>query len=415
MLTYFPTPYPDEWWYSVLCRYYAASGIKEHSIVKEQLFTGNKGAYMGVLFPNGTIAKVIDQLPKEIFNTREIILKNTPFLYYTRMHPIKERLAMLDALCRGENVQLTHLWRSFRKISWRPRYCPACVAEDTSCYGEPYWHVDHQIPLMSVCTKHHCRLHQLDLDKPYPALNQQFFPLAEIKIREEEKAYLSWEEEISSTVWEYWKLPLSVGPTEHNNLVQLLKDRGYMTIYCQGTVSLDPKKLYTDLCGFYGDEMVRQCFGSALDASMIKRIIQWEQLLPERYILLQTMIGAPTEVVFRKEALPDRIREQLVYMAAEQLFCTMKQVAERLHVRPYELNTLIRYYEMEPFWVPVEKRKHEIPRTALIRCSVEQDEFDRISRKSKEMGYQAVGPYVLDCVRYVMGQSDSGKELEFPQ
>ena len=161
--------------------------------------------------------------------------------------------------------------------------------------------------------------------------------------------------------------------------------------------------------------MVKQCFGNALDASMVNRMIHWKQLLPDRYILLQTMIGASTEVVFHEEALPDQIREQLDYMAAEKLFCTMKQVAEGLHVKPYELNTLIRYYKMEPFWVPVEKRKYEIPRTALIRCSVEQDEFDRISQKSKEMGYQAVGPYVLDCVRYVMGQNDSGKELELPQ
>ena len=35
MLTWFPSPYPDELFYSVLCRYYLSSGIKEHYLVKE--------------------------------------------------------------------------------------------------------------------------------------------------------------------------------------------------------------------------------------------------------------------------------------------------------------------------------------------------------------------------------------------
>ena len=41
MLTWFPSPYPDELFYSVLCRYYLSSGIKEHYLVKKQLF-GNR-------------------------------------------------------------------------------------------------------------------------------------------------------------------------------------------------------------------------------------------------------------------------------------------------------------------------------------------------------------------------------------
>lgn len=403
MLTYFPTPYPEEWWYSVLCRYYVSTGIREHSIVKEQLFAGNKGAHMGVVFPNNTVAKVIDQLPSGTFDIKEIILHHTPFLYYVRMYPEKERIAMLDALCKGETVlQLTHLWKSFQRAVWTPRYCPCCVEEDRKRYGEPYWHTDHQIPLMSVCTKHRCRLQQLDMEKAYPTLNQQFLPLAEVVVKNTVTEYQPWEDMISGLVRTYWKLPLSVGPTEHNNLVQLLKDNGYMTIYRQGTISLDPQKLYTDLCAFYGAEIVERCFGHALDAVMVNRIVKWKQLLPDRYILLQAMIGAATEVVFGEEALPDQLHQQLMLMAAEGIFCTMKQVAERIGVKPYELNTLLRCYGMEPFWIPPEKRKYPTPRTALIRCSVGQEEYERIRKRSKEMGYQTVGAYVLDCVRYVM-------------
>lgn len=402
MLTYFLTPYPNEWWVSVTARFFARSGIREHSIVKEQLFGGNSGAHMGTVFPNGTVAKVIEQLPKGLFDIKEIILHHTPFLYYTRMYPLAERRGMLEALCNGETVQLTHLWRSFHRSSWRPRYCPVCASEERERYGEPYWHTDHQIPLMSVCIKHHCRLQQMELDAPYPALNQRFYPLADVRMQDAVTDYPAWEEQVSKTVWEYWKLPLSVGITEHNNLAQHLMNHGYRAIYRQGNLSLDPQKLYTDLVAFYGQEMVEQHFGKNLDASMVNRLVHWKQLLPDRYILLQVMAGVPTSMVFDETPTPDSLKEQLVQMAEKGSFCTIKQVAEELGVKRYELNTLLRYYGIEQFWMPPTKGKSMQAKSALIRCTLEQEELDRIEQASKALGYRCVGAFVLDCVRYVM-------------
>ncbi|MBR1752184.1 MAG: TniQ family protein [Ruminococcus sp.] len=40
----------------------------------------------------------------------------------------------------------------------RLRYCPVCAADDREKYGETYWHRVHQIPEISVCAKHRCRL-----------------------------------------------------------------------------------------------------------------------------------------------------------------------------------------------------------------------------------------------------------------
>lgn len=51
MLTWFPTPYPDEMFYSLLCRYYISTGIKEHVIVKRQLFGEQEGIKMATLYP----------------------------------------------------------------------------------------------------------------------------------------------------------------------------------------------------------------------------------------------------------------------------------------------------------------------------------------------------------------------------
>jgi hypothetical protein len=39
-----------------------------------------------------------------------------------------------------------------------PHFCPVCVSEDYHRYGEPYWHRAHQLPNVTVCHKHHCKL-----------------------------------------------------------------------------------------------------------------------------------------------------------------------------------------------------------------------------------------------------------------
>ena len=415
MLTHFPTPYPDEWWYSVLCRYYVSTGASEPFIVKKQLFGGTGGAYMGTLFPNGTIARVLEQLPSDLFRIREVILHNTPFLYYTRMYPLEERMGMLESLCRGDTVQLTHLWKSCSRANWRPRYCPVCAAEDRQNYGEPYWHTDHQIPLMSVCTRHKCRLQQMELESLYPALNQRFYLLAAVPIREATGDYPEWEERVSRIVQEYWRLPITVGPTRHNNLVQLLHDKGYTVIHRQGRVTLDQKRIYRDLVGFYGAARVEESFGTTIDPGMIKRIIEWQQLLPDRYILLQAMVGGSTESIFREDPLPDQRKAQLQALAASGRFCTIKQVAGALQLKPYELNTLVRHYNIAPFWRPVEKAKGKQPRSAAIRVTMEQEELIRIEERGRQLGYRHTGAFALDCVRYVMeNKQDTEKKLLDP-
>lgn len=51
MLTYFPTPYPGEWWYSVLCRYHVRSGRTKHQTTVMELF-GRERVPLSSVFPN---------------------------------------------------------------------------------------------------------------------------------------------------------------------------------------------------------------------------------------------------------------------------------------------------------------------------------------------------------------------------
>jgi len=54
------------------------------------------------------------------------------------------------------------------------RYCPLCVAEDISNYGETYWHRKHQLPGYCYCTKHLTRI--VDSEIPIKLVANGFYP-----------------------------------------------------------------------------------------------------------------------------------------------------------------------------------------------------------------------------------------------
>ena len=112
MLTYFPMPYPAEWWYSVLCRYHVRSGnIKQQTTIRE-LFPGRITAAISSIFPNSTIRQVIEQLPSDWLLPEAVITQNTLFPYYTRFFLAEKKTALLEKACLGETPTITSLRRS---------------------------------------------------------------------------------------------------------------------------------------------------------------------------------------------------------------------------------------------------------------------------------------------------------------
>lgn len=54
-------------------------------------------------------------------------------------------------------------------------FCPVCAREDAMGYGVPYWHCEHQIPGVSICNRHRCRL-MSRLVPPSPHIAVEFYP-----------------------------------------------------------------------------------------------------------------------------------------------------------------------------------------------------------------------------------------------
>ena len=51
MLIHFPTPYPEETFYSVLCRYYISTGIREMATVDRVQIAAANGRWCGAKRP----------------------------------------------------------------------------------------------------------------------------------------------------------------------------------------------------------------------------------------------------------------------------------------------------------------------------------------------------------------------------
>jgi len=158
---FFPTPYPDECLYSILCRYCVRTGYTVLKPVQKLLFGGQQCLASSIFFP------IRLDLVKKWYGansgvTRKLIAeKHTMHPYMTIVYPDKFR-RQADAVINGADLPKTFdktgTQRSHRLWPKYLRYCPDCVRDDVAAYGETYWHRVHQLPAMMYCTKHHVRL-----------------------------------------------------------------------------------------------------------------------------------------------------------------------------------------------------------------------------------------------------------------
>ena len=385
MLTYFPAPYPGEWWYSVLCRYHVRSGNFKHQTTVRQLFENKVLAQMGALFPNSTILRVNNQLPQDAFQIRNCIVNNTLFPYFTRFYKYSEKEDMLSQIEKGKSIVTTSIRKFSDFQSWTPRYCPLCYQADRDRYGEAYWHVEHQISLAQICSKHHCRLVKSDINPTH--LSYAFFPLDAIKAIESPCAdILDLEYELSSVLLSYQRLPLEYGVTSgYNNLAITLANMGYEVVqrYSPHTI-LDAQRLYRDMIAHFGESLVKQAFGDEKSIPMINRLCKWEIRSPERFALLQCFSHLTQEAFFGPELEAIHKIKLLKYQDTQVVY-SRKQIAHEMGVTVAQLDTLIKKYGIKIRWQDEERKEDRPHKVTFTLNDIEMDLFKRVMR---EKGYK---------------------------
>lgn len=197
MLPYFPRPYPDELFFSRCARYAEWVGYPTMKAVFLDLF-GQAYQTLAIDFPRhldafiAALPSVYNETVDHLIEQATLLPFYAPFLPAPRVHALRQ-------LIQGQNSRVTSPgllgWlqnRSFR--SPYLRLCLACVEEEKTRYGEPYWHRVHQLPGVFWCPNHEQPLHRSQVtywDRLISAEQAQNDPLVPAEhVQTHERGYL---------------------------------------------------------------------------------------------------------------------------------------------------------------------------------------------------------------------------------
>lgn len=156
MLAYFPTPYPDELFYSLCARYAERMKFISERAIFVSLF--NTIRPTTPIFLPTQLNKLVEQLPPGSgWTVEQIIDEHSVVPYVTAFLP-QERVQRLRTILEqgglGNPRHIAGLQGRLVDLPAYLRYCPLCISEDKKQYSEAYWRRLHQIPGVLVCPVH---------------------------------------------------------------------------------------------------------------------------------------------------------------------------------------------------------------------------------------------------------------------
>lgn len=350
MISFFPVPYPNELWYSVIARYHKQCGTLSWQATIQHLFDGEKIVNVGSMYPNETIHRVLAQLPEGFLDARDIALNHTLLPFLMRFQPTEKKMGHLQEFLGGADMQPRYL-RATRKIKPRSlRYCPKCCLEDMENYGEAYWHREHQIGLMPLCPHHHCRL-QDEFIPNTRQLGAQYLPL-DGKHREKPDYHRKeYEFELTNTLYVYLIMPFENSPVkESDNLARAMENAGLLSEDSIRKQAFDTERLYAALMEKYGPEIVKLYFGDHITKAHALRQRHYNIYSAEEYALLTVLVGQGAGIIFTDDKVPLQLEERMKEMAASGILCSKESAARKLGIKADRLLPYARRFGIEPFW-----------------------------------------------------------------
>jgi len=177
LLPFFPSPYPDELFFSVCSRFHVRSCNDKTETTCLQLL-GCKTSRL-YDFPRG-LHVLGKRLPEETLNTVQQLVYGTtmfplykPFISSTIARMLYDYMVVDQVGCHAPTI---HNVLVVNKISLR--CCPACFYADLDLYGEAYWHRSHQVYGVRTCHKHREWLRQTHV------IGVELSPLTENMLRQ---------------------------------------------------------------------------------------------------------------------------------------------------------------------------------------------------------------------------------------
>lgn len=400
MLSYFPTPYPGELWYSVVARYHKHTGALSWQATMENLFGNTRDTDVGSFFPNGSIRKTLEQLPPGFLSTQEVALQHTLLPFLMRFQSKEKKDAIMESFLNGEDMRPRYL-RATRDIKPRSlRCCPVCVHEDIKTYGEAYWHREHQIGLMPLCPHHRCRL----LDVPIPTtrpLGAQYLSPVEPADDPDYQA-LDYEPALTDTLYAYLNMPYACAPNrEADNLARTMENAGLLTEDSIRKQAFDPDELYVALVDKYGPDLVGHYFGDRITKAHALRLRHYLIYSAEKYALLTVLLGQAPDVLFSPQPVPLKLEEQMREMAASRVVRDKAGIARLLGIKADRLLPYAKRFGIEPFWPQSGATKKTVERqTYTVTIHLSQAEMEQLDAFMASQGMTAYS----HALRYFMVQ-----------
>lgn len=389
MLTFFPTPYPDEWWYSVICRYYVHSSRQEQKNIVDELYDSGDGLTPhSVLIPNRTISNTIKKLPPGLLDFKHVLLEHTLFPYYTRFFSEEKIEEYFTALEKGNSMRIRNVVIRSMEGKEGLYYCPDCYREDIEKYGEPYWRRAHQIPSMSICLKHQRRLVTSEIR--LAELKKRLIPLASMPCQSIKAELPDWEIAFNHILLDFLEMPVSTRPTKnYNNLITALLISGYQSKIIKKRACLDYENIFADSCKIFGEETVRYFFRGDFCHSF-QGIDTWKAQSPEKYAMLAVLSGIDANILFGEELkYEDFFIENLKKLSEDGQKHTKKQAAELLNVNYQYIEYVVQKYGLTPFWQRRAKSRNE-----TLTFHLTGDEKKQITNDAKEAGFDSISEYI---------------------
>ena len=159
-LPLFPSPYPGESIYSLLCRYHVRSGNVNDWYTIGQLFGYNSSLGSTLLSPYH-LEKAREWLGSGAsISTETLLQKNTAFSLFS-LTAAENDLSRICDMISGKVESTTYpRWVQTRLVhsSGHLRYCPECATAQEKLYGEAYWQVLPQLDGVEYCPVHSARI-----------------------------------------------------------------------------------------------------------------------------------------------------------------------------------------------------------------------------------------------------------------
>lgn len=394
MLTYFPSPYPDEWWYSILCRYHVRSGHPKHATTISELYNGRPMVH-GRLVPGGDCTAVLSNLPPGVLSIDDVLANHTLLPYYTRFFQADKKRQVWDALRAGHGSGITSVRMQMPDGVEGLKYCPMCYQADTAQYGEPYWHSVHQIPLLPLCPIHKIQLVSVPIK--FARLSELFLPLISIRSSDSEKVKIApWMESLTGMIAAllYGDYAPTVG---YNNLRTALINAGYGMDKISKYQTLSVVKIQQAARRYYGTQIYEQYFAH-LSAAILSRLTKWQLSSPERYALIAVMIGLDADILFGPAIEPiDPLLAQLLQYRETGIIYGKNDLAIRMGIQPKQLDSLAQKYNVQPYWRQIRQNRNR-----CIRLLLTESEYDVIAQAAKENGNTPLAVFVRSVILEVL-------------